>query len=118
MRGRGITETSRSAATELVKRPTTTPSSPLAAPNASRPPVVSHSLLLTSGSSPPSACPVSGTVHRRTASRRSTATPHAVPTTVGTMSGRVAPGRESTAAQPRSPATTKITLPTGRRRVS
>ncbi len=45
-------------------------------------------------------------------------TPHAVPTSVGTVSDAVAPARDSTAAQPTIPAATIAMLPMGTRRVS
>ena len=50
-------------------------------------------------------------MNRPEVSRRSTATPHTVPTSVGTMSTAVAPARDSTAAQPATPASDDRALP-------
>ncbi len=58
------------------------------------------------------------TGQNRRPSNRSTATPQAVPTTVGRTSTAVAPCRDSTARPPSTPAATNMALPIGRRRVS
>ena len=51
-------------------------------------------------------------------SKRRAATPQAAPATVGIVSSAGAPGRDSTATHPRTPAAAIAALPSGRRRVS
>ena len=79
--------------------------------------MTSDSRLPRSGASA-AGSPSGSSVNRPEVSSRSTATPQAVPMTVGTMSTTVAPARDSTAAQPAIPASTIAALPTGTRRVS
>jgi hypothetical protein len=110
----------RSPATDVFALDTTTPATPATAPAANSPSVTSDSRRPRSGTSGSSATLASSdsSVNRPDVSRRSTATPHTVPTAVGTMSPIVAPARDSTAAHPATPASTITALPIGTRRRS
>lgn len=101
----------RSAATECTNRVMTAPTTPPTSPNPSNP-NTTKLRLLTSGSPG-----FSGPGQNRVSKRRA-ATPQAAPATVGIVSSAVAPGRDSTATQPRTPAAAITALPSGRRCVS
>ena len=98
----GSAKALRSPDTEVVSRDSTAPPTPVSAPAPRNPSVTSDSRLPRSGAS--AAGSASGSsVNRPDVSSRSTATPHAVPTTVGTMSTTVAPAREQDRRAPRDP---------------
>src|SRR6478609_6140369 len=113
----GSANASRSPATDVLARDSTTPTTPLTAPAVSSPRVISDSRLPWSGSSDASDASGSAgvSVKRPEVSNRSTTTPHTVPTTVGTTSVGSSPPRDSTAAQPATPAATITALPIGNR---
>ena len=113
----GSAKALRSPDTDVVSRDSTAPPNPVSAPAPRNPSVTSDSRLPRSGASA-AGSPSGSSVNRPEVSSRSTATPQAVPTTVGTMSTTDAPARDRTAAQPAIPASTIAALPTGTRRVS
>jgi hypothetical protein len=106
----GNANASRSPATDDSMRDSTAPPTPAAAPATRKPNVTSDTRRPGSGAS--------GESSRSDNSRRNTATPQAVPISVGTVSAADAPARDSTAPQPTTPASTIAADPTGTRGVS